>query len=46
MIDRFMEPGHANQRIRQLMNSYFCVLPAMVVAVDLYGPWLARVTAI
>jgi len=46
VIDHFMELVEANQRIRRLMNTYFYVLPAMVIAVDLCGPWLARLTTI
>lgn len=46
VIDHFMELSGANRRIRRLMNAYFYVLPAMVIAVDLFGPWLARLTAI
>ena len=46
VIDHFMELGNANRRIRRLVTAYFYVLPAMVIAVDLFGPWLSRLTAI
>jgi hypothetical protein len=46
IIDHFMELKTANRRIRNLMRTYFYVLPLMTVLTYLFGDWLARLTTL
>lgn len=46
VIDYFMELRRANTRLRRLMNAYFYVMPALVLAVHFLGGHIARWTAL
>lgn len=46
VTEHFMELRDANVRIRRLMNLYFVVVPALVVAVGVFGDRLARLTSL
>lgn len=46
VIDHFMELKSANVRLRRLMNAYFYVMPALVLAVYFFSGQIARWTAL
>lgn len=46
IVDRFMELRNANQTIRNLMNVYFYVLPAMIMLVYLFPESIAKLTTL
>jgi hypothetical protein len=42
IVDYFMELKHANRLLRTLMQIYFYVIPAMIIAAYLYPEQIAR----
>ncbi len=46
VIDHFMELNHANHKIRRLVRLYAIVIPLMLILTDLFGPHIARLTAL
>ena len=46
VIDGFMELGSAHPAIRRLVRLFGLLVPALMVLVQLFGPWIAQVTAL
>jgi hypothetical protein len=46
VIDQFMELGRAHPTLRRLVRLFGLLVPALMVLVYLFSPWIARVTAL